>query len=67
VVAPKGDKAFPTGTALNVLKWRWQTSDEGALPLTVSCWPTPGGDGTTAVTLEVLHTCTHTHTLAAFY
>jgi hypothetical protein len=53
VVAPKGDKAFPAGTALNVLKWRWQTSDEGSLPLTVSCWPTPGGDGTTAVTLEV--------------
>jgi hypothetical protein len=52
VVAPKGDKAFPAGTALNVLKWRWQTSDEGSLPLTVSCWPTPGGDGTTAVTLE---------------
>lgn len=53
-MAPKGDKAFPTSTALNVLKWRWQTSDESALPITVSCWPTPGGNGTTAVTLEVL-------------
>jgi hypothetical protein len=52
IVAPKGDKAFPTSTALNVLKWRWQTSDESALPITVSCWPTPGGNGTTAVTLE---------------
>jgi len=52
IITPKGDKAFPTNTALNVLKWRWQTTDEGALPLTISCWPTPGGDGTTAVTLE---------------
>jgi len=52
IIMPKGEKAFPTSTPLNVLKWRWQTTDESALPLTVSCWPTPGGDGTTAVTLE---------------
>jgi len=53
VIAPKDDaKSFPTGSPLNVLKWRFQASDEAMLPLTVNCWPTTGGDGTTVVNME---------------
>eukprot|EP01089_Gocevia_fonbrunei_P022603 TRINITY_DN9192_c0_g1_i1.p1 TRINITY_DN9192_c0_g1~~TRINITY_DN9192_c0_g1_i1.p1 ORF type:complete len:516 (+),score=131.66 TRINITY_DN9192_c0_g1_i1:119-1666(+) len=53
VVALKADnKNFPVGNALNILKWRFQTSNESKVPITVSCWPTDEGDGVTAVTLE---------------
>eukprot|EP01087_Luapelamoeba_hula_P000203 TRINITY_DN1012_c0_g1_i1.p1 TRINITY_DN1012_c0_g1~~TRINITY_DN1012_c0_g1_i1.p1 ORF type:complete len:509 (-),score=113.75 TRINITY_DN1012_c0_g1_i1:83-1609(-) len=52
VIALNPSKAFPTGNALNVLKWRWVTSDESLIPLTVSCWPTPAGDGTTEINME---------------
>jgi len=29
-----------------------QSTDESLVPLTVNCWPTPGGGGTTVVNLE---------------
>jgi len=32
---------------LGVLKWRHVASDESAVPLTVSCWPSPSSDLTT--------------------
>jgi hypothetical protein len=51
VIAVKG-KAFPTNTPLNLLKWRVQTNDESLLPLTVNCWPTPGGGANTVVNME---------------
>jgi len=43
-------KAFPTATALGVLKWRYNGTD-GDVPLNVTCWPTPSSDMTT-VNLE---------------
>jgi len=52
VIALKPGKAFPTGNSLNVLKWRFATDDESLVPLTVNCWPTPAGDGSTIVNME---------------
>jgi len=44
----EGYTAFPAP----VMRWRLQTSDESWLPLNISCWPSPSGDGQTQVTLE---------------
>mmetsp|Transcript_4813 Transcript_4813/g.14036 ORF Transcript_4813/g.14036 Transcript_4813/m.14036 type:complete len:321 (-) Transcript_4813:77-1039(-) len=41
-----GQTAFPTG---GCLKWQLKTSDDAFLPVTMSCWPTPTGDGTQMV------------------
>ncbi|CAH8647793.1 unnamed protein product [Schistosoma rodhaini] len=40
-----GGKPFPNGQEVGILRWRFQTSDEAALPITVNCWPNeiPGG------------------------
>lgn len=32
-------KPFPINTDVGVLKWRYQTQDESAVPLTINCWP----------------------------
>mmetsp|Transcript_15183 Transcript_15183/g.30722 ORF Transcript_15183/g.30722 Transcript_15183/m.30722 type:complete len:496 (+) Transcript_15183:15-1502(+) len=40
-------KAFPTGSALGVLKWRLATTDEGHVPLLINCWPTQESGGFT--------------------
>merc|ERR1711971_1344324 len=37
-----GQAAFPTG---GCLKWQMRSSDDAFLPVTMSCWPTPTGDG----------------------
>lgn len=37
-------RGFPTGSALGILKWRMQTKDEGALPITFSAWPSQNGN-----------------------
>ena len=34
------------GTSLGVVKWRVASKDESLLPLSVSCWPSPGADNT---------------------
>ncbi|KZV87744.1 hypothetical protein EXIGLDRAFT_773382 [Exidia glandulosa HHB12029] len=53
--APGGDRvlalkdksrAFPVGQPLGVLKWRCAEKDEGVVPLSINCWPTPNTDGT---------------------
>ena len=38
-------RAFPTGSALGVLKWRLQTQDDSHVPLMINAWPTEVGDG----------------------
>jgi len=43
-----GTRTFPAP----VMRWRLQTTDEAMLPLNISCWPSPSGDGQTQVTLE---------------
>jgi len=44
----EGNRVFP----IPVMRWRLQTTDESFLPLNISCWPSPSGDGQTQVTLE---------------
>ncbi|CAH8603227.1 unnamed protein product [Heterobilharzia americana] len=40
-----GGKPLPNGQEVGILRWRFQTQDEGAIPITVNCWPNeiPGG------------------------
>ena len=37
-------RPFPVNSDLGVLKWRMQSKDEGALPLSINCWPSVSGD-----------------------
>ena len=37
------NRPFPTGSPLGILKWRFQTTDESAVPLTINCWPSVSG------------------------
>jgi coatomer subunit delta len=46
-------RAFPLNQQTSVLRWRLQAkSDVASLPISVNSWPTPAGDGTTAVNIE---------------
>ncbi|KAJ1302410.1 hypothetical protein OPQ81_002728 [Rhizoctonia solani] len=47
-------RGFPVGQPqpLNVLKWRWSSKDETGLPLSITVWPSPVGDGTCEVNME---------------
>eukprot|EP00310_Coccolithus_braarudii_P025539 CAMPEP_0183351648 /NCGR_PEP_ID=MMETSP0164_2-20130417/26165_1 /TAXON_ID=221442 /ORGANISM="Coccolithus pelagicus ssp braarudi, Strain PLY182g" /LENGTH=532 /DNA_ID=CAMNT_0025523887 /DNA_START=17 /DNA_END=1615 /DNA_ORIENTATION=- len=45
-------RAFPTGSALGVLKWRLQSNDEANVPLVINCWPTQTSDDTFELTVE---------------
>ncbi|KAJ7765482.1 hypothetical protein DFH07DRAFT_810736 [Mycena maculata] len=45
-------KTFPMNQNLAVLKWRYKGNDEGAVPLSINCWPTPSNDGTCEVSIE---------------
>jgi len=42
----QGVAAFPTG---GCLKWQHKTGDDGFLPVSLACWPTPTGEGTEIV------------------
>ncbi|CAG0914065.1 unnamed protein product [Notodromas monacha] len=45
-------KPFPMFTEVGVLKWRLQTQDEAAVPLTINCWPSENGSGGCDVNIE---------------
>ncbi|KAF8216504.1 hypothetical protein K438DRAFT_1797337 [Mycena galopus ATCC 62051] len=45
-------KTFPLNQNLAVLKWRYKGNDEGAVPISINCWPTPSNDGTCEVSIE---------------
>lgn len=45
-------KPFPLNTDVGVLKWRYQTQDETAIPLTINCWPSENGEGGCDVNIE---------------
>ncbi|KAF7370594.1 Copper P-type ATPase [Mycena sanguinolenta] len=45
-------KTFPLNQNLAVLKWRYKGNDEGAVPLSINCWPTPSNDGTCEISIE---------------
>jgi len=36
-------RPFPTGSALGILKWRLQTTDDSLAPLSINCWPSTSG------------------------
>jgi hypothetical protein len=38
------ERPFPISSALGVLKWRMTSKDEGALPISINCWPSQSGD-----------------------
>jgi len=53
IIAMKdSNRGFPIGQALAVLKWRYTGKDERWVPLTITCWPTPSGEGTCDVNIE---------------
>ncbi|KAJ8319528.1 hypothetical protein KUTeg_002920 [Tegillarca granosa] len=39
------DKPFPLNQDVGVLKWRYQSKDESAMPLLINCWPNETGQG----------------------
>ncbi|KAJ3102952.1 Coatomer subunit delta [Phlyctochytrium planicorne] len=43
---------FPVGTPVEVLRWRFATKDESAMPLAINCWPSPSGSGSCDVNIE---------------
>ncbi|XP_001608145.2 coatomer subunit delta [Nasonia vitripennis] len=45
-------KPFPLHTDVGVLKWRFQTQDESALPISINCWPAENGEGGCEVNIE---------------
>uniref|UniRef100_A0A0K8TP77 Coatomer subunit delta n=1 Tax=Tabanus bromius TaxID=304241 RepID=A0A0K8TP77_TABBR len=45
-------KPFPLNTDVGVLKWRYQTQVEQAVPLTINCWPSENGEGGCDVNIE---------------
>ncbi|KAI9246502.1 hypothetical protein BDA99DRAFT_527051 [Phascolomyces articulosus] len=45
-------RAFPINQNLEVVRWKFATRDETAVPLTINCWPSPAGDGTCDVNIE---------------
>jgi len=47
-----GVRSFPTGSPLGVLRWRFQTKEDSAIPLSVSCWPSLGSENSTIVNLD---------------
>ncbi|KAI8644358.1 hypothetical protein BD408DRAFT_413304 [Parasitella parasitica] len=45
-------RPFPANQNLEVVRWKLSTRDETAVPLTITCWPSPAGDGTCDVNVE---------------
>ncbi|GAN02742.1 coatomer subunit delta [Mucor ambiguus] len=45
-------RPFPANQNLEVVRWKLSTRDETAVPLTITCWPSPAGNGTCDVNVE---------------
>ncbi|KAG0193986.1 Coatomer subunit delta [Apophysomyces sp. BC1034] len=45
-------RPFPVNQNLEVVRWRVTTKDETLVPLSVNCWSSSGGDGSTDVNVE---------------
>ncbi|KAG0235400.1 Coatomer subunit delta [Actinomortierella wolfii] len=45
-------KEFPLNTPIGVLRWRYISKDESSIPLSINCWPSPAGDGSSDVNIE---------------
>ncbi|EGD77850.1 coatomer subunit delta [Salpingoeca rosetta] len=46
------ERGFPVGTGVGVLKWRFQTTDDAHIPLSINCWPNPNADGSCDVNID---------------
>ena len=47
------NRPFPMGSPLGILKWRFQTTDESKVPLSINCWPSvSGGDSFVSIEYE---------------
>jgi coatomer subunit delta len=51
VLSLKGDKGFPVGRPVGILRWSYSGDD--AAPLTINCWPENEGSGTIQVNIEM--------------
>ncbi|RXG55434.1 Coatomer subunit delta [Armadillidium vulgare] len=51
------NKPFPPNTDVGVLKWRFQTTDESQIPLSINCWPQENGSGSCDVNIEYTLEC----------
>ena len=45
-------KPFPLNTGVGVLKWRFQTTEESEMPLSINCWPSDNGAGGCDINIE---------------
>lgn len=45
-------KPFPMNTDVGVLKWRFQSTDESHIPISINCWPSDNGQGGCDVNIE---------------
>lgn len=45
-------KPFPLNNDIGVLKWRFTSTDESCLPLSINCWPSDNGSGGCDVNIE---------------
>lgn len=45
-------KPFPLNTDVGVLKWRFQTTEESHVPISINCWPSDNGQGGCDVNIE---------------
>ncbi|KAG0049816.1 Coatomer subunit delta [Gryganskiella cystojenkinii] len=45
-------KEFPLNIPTGVLRWRLLSKDESSIPLSINCWPSPAGDGSSDVNIE---------------
>lgn len=45
------NRPFPCGSALGILKWRFQSRDESKVPIIINCWPSVSG-GESFVSIE---------------
>ncbi|CEP09603.1 hypothetical protein [Parasitella parasitica] len=45
-------RPFPANQNLEVVRWKLSTRDETAVPLTITCWPSPAGNGSCDVNVE---------------
>lgn len=52
-------KPFPMHTDVGVLKWRFHSTDESSVPLSINCWPSENGQGGCDVNIE--YELEHTH------
>lgn len=58
VIQLKSNRPFPDSTEVGVVKWRYQSTEEADIPITINCWPTINNDGSADINIdyELQHT-----------